>query len=64
MKHAEVNEEIELAKGEPPITAEELLLEIVPLIEEYFVGEFALEKEGMAYSLPNGQRFLITAKEI
>ena len=64
MKHLEVcDEEIELAKGEPPITARDLLLEILPLLKEYFVGEFSMEECGIVYRLPNGQSFCITAKE-
>ncbi len=51
----------DLAKKEPPVTANELLEEIVPLLREYFEGDISLTICGIAYSLPNGQKFIIKA---
>lgn len=49
---------------EPKIQAKELMEEIFPLAEEYFVGETSFDGQGIVYRLPNGQRFRITASEI
>ena len=54
----------ELAKKEPPIASGDLLLEIAPLMEEYFIGEIKLDKESIVYEMPNGQKFRITAKQV
>ena len=56
-----LDEEIELAKGEPSVTGKALLEEILPLMEDYFVGEISLKGNGLVYRMPNGQRFVITA---
>ena len=50
------------AKHEPPVSANDLLAEIEPLLEEYFLGEITIDSEGITYRLPNGQTFLLTAK--
>ena len=64
MRHLTVcDEEVELAKGEAPIKGRDLLLEILPLIQDYFVGEAGLEKDCLVYRMPNGQKFSITARE-
>ena len=59
---SDCDEEVELAKAEPPIRGSELLMEILPLMEDYFVGNLALEQNAIVYRMPNGQRFRITAK--
>lgn len=51
----------EIAKNESPITAEELLGEIAPLIEEYFLGEVRFDGKEIVYRLPNGQKFRLSA---
>ncbi|MDE6302797.1 MAG: hypothetical protein K2M36_04345 [Clostridia bacterium] len=51
-----------LARKEKPINAEQLLYEIVPLIEEYFIGGISLKGNDIVYQLPNGQVFCISAK--
>ncbi len=51
----------DLAKKEPPVTAYELLQEIMPLLSDYFEGDISLTICGIAYSLPNGQKFIIKA---
>lgn len=50
------------AVNENKIGAEQLLKEIQPLIEECFIGEISYENEAIIYSMPNGQKFYITAK--
>lgn len=64
MKYLVVDDEIELAKSEPPIKEKDLLVEILPLMQEYFVGEIALKGHTISYRLPNGQTFRITAHQI
>ncbi len=54
----------EILKNEKPITADELLAEIKPLLDDYFIGEITLYDHGITYSLPDGQKFILTAKEI
>lgn len=54
----------EIAKNEPPVTANSLLEEIKPLFSDYFKGKINSDGDGIIYELPNGQRFLITAKEV
>jgi len=61
MKNEKKNFE-EAAKGEQPITARGLLEEIMPLLDDYFVGEISLSGGSITYILPNGQKFLITAE--
>jgi len=51
----------ELVGKEPPITAKNLLREIFPILQDYFTGDLSLKDSGISYSLPNGQRFIITA---
>lgn len=51
------------AKNEPPVTACDLLAEIMPLLKDYFIGQFSLDGEGIKYTLLNGQRFKIFATE-
>lgn len=50
------------AANEPPVKAEELMEEIFPLLQDYFIGEISLDGDGIVYKLPNGQIFRITAK--
>ena len=54
----------ELLKNEPPIKAESLLCEILPLMEEYFIGNLSFEGRAILYRLPNGQKFKITAQSV
>jgi len=53
----------DLAKKEPPVAANELLEEIAPLLSDYFEGDISLTIFGIAYSLPNGQKFILKAEE-
>ncbi len=52
------------AKKEPPIAADELLAEIKPLLDDYFLGEIQWDGRQITYRLPNGQVFSLTAKEL
>lgn len=64
MKHVtkHMDDERVLARDEAPIQARDLLQEILPLMQDYFVGDITLEKDGILYRLPNGQNFLISVK--
>lgn len=59
----ELDEELELAKKEPPVAAGDLILEILPLMQDYFVGDVTFDKGAITYRMPNGQKFRITAKQ-
>lgn len=52
------------AKKEPPITGGELLAEIKPLLDEYFLGEAVQEGEYLIYRMPNGQTWRLSAEEM
>lgn len=49
----------EIAKNEPPITEYVLLAEVKTLLEDYFIGQITLKDNGITYSLPNGQKFIL-----
>lgn len=63
MKNKALNEKI-VAKNELPVTAQQVLTEILPLLRDYFVGDFSYGGQGILYRLPNGQRFYIAAREV
>lgn len=52
------------AYGEADFTAEELVLEIEPLIKSYFVGKFERNAANIICTFLNGQKFRITAEII
>ena len=54
----------EFAKREPSIAAKELLEEILPLMKDYFEGEMVFTGRAINYIMPNGQGFIITAREV
>lgn len=54
----------ELAKNEPPFPADDLLREIAPLLEDYFVAEVGEKGHAVTLRFPNGQKFKLTAEEI
>ncbi len=56
-----INEELK-AKGETAVSPKGLLEEIAPLLRDYFIGEITLCGDGILYRLPNGQKFIITAR--
>ena len=49
--------------NEPPINASDLLAEIYPLLEDYFVGQITFDGDNITYALLNGQKFAISATE-
>lgn len=51
------------ARDESPITGAQLMAEIAPLVKEYFIGEVVSSDGSVLYTLPNGQKFRLTAKE-
>ncbi|MDE6275934.1 MAG: hypothetical protein K2M75_05280 [Clostridia bacterium] len=60
-------EELEMylrAVLEKTIYSKDLLAEILPLIEEVFIADFELTKEGIILDMLNGQKFKITIEEI
>ncbi len=57
------NEEQE-AKNEPPISASELIAEIKPLLDDYFIGDISFDGEEITYRLLNGQTFLLKAERV
>lgn len=42
----------------------QLLSEIIPLMKDYFVGDILFDDNQIAYTMPNGQTFLISARSI
>ncbi len=52
----------EMAKKEPLVAAKDVLEEIYPLLGDYFEGNIKMENRGIFYSMPNGQKFIISAK--
>ena len=60
-------EEVEMylrAIMEKSIVANDLLMEILPLLEEYFIAEFELTDDNIVIKMMNGQKFKITIEEI
>lgn len=55
---------MEEAAKEKAFSAEELLNQILPLINEYFIGEFGFENGNILCKFPNGQLFHIYAEEV
>ncbi|MGN0805334.1 MAG: hypothetical protein ACI4MS_08125 [Candidatus Coproplasma sp.] len=53
----------ELLRNEPQIKPNDLLAEVIPLLKDYFVGQFTLDGDGITYALLNGQKFTISASE-
>ena len=49
-------------KNEPPVSAEDFLAELLPLLFDYFEGEISFTNGGITYFLPNGQKFILTAQ--
>ncbi len=56
--------EDEYARNEPPVTANEILTDIKPLLENYFNGAITFDGQSITYSLPNGQKFKLSAEEV
>ena len=54
----------EVTLREPSVAAKELLEEILPLMEDYFEGKTVFTGRAINYIMPNGQAFIITAREV
>ena len=52
----------EMAKKESLVEAKDVLEEIYPLLDDYFEGNISMENRDIFYSMPNGQKFIISAK--
>lgn len=52
------------ALNEAKISAANLIEEIKPLLDEVFFGDLSSDGDTIVYTLPNGQKFGISAKEI
>ncbi len=52
------------AAKEPTVKPEEILAELVPLINDYFVGEAEFDGDKITYKLLNGQTVCITAQAV
>ena len=60
-------EELEMylrAIMENPIDANDLLAEVLPLLEDYFIGEFKLTDKHIIMEMLNNQKFKLSIEEI
>ena len=60
-------EELEMylrAIMEKPIEANDLLAEVLPLLEDYFIGEFKLTDKYIIMEMLNNQKFKFSIEEI
>lgn len=60
-------EEVEMylrALIEKNVYSKDLLAEILPLLEEYFIADFELTENDIILKMLNGQKFRITIEEI
>ena len=57
-------EQIIYAAKEESINPENLLWEMKLFLNDYLLGQFKIEDEGMIYEPFNGQKFLVQIKEI
>lgn len=57
-------EQIICAAKEESITPQDLAADILPLIAENLMGEFALEDDCITYAAHNGQKFKILLSEV
>ena len=60
MKQTETKKDLQ----ERGVTVETLMQELACAMDDCFLGEKVYSGEGIAYTLPNGQRFLICVKEM
>ena len=52
----------EMAKKEPLVAAKDVLEEIYPLLGDYFEGNIKMDSRDIFYSMPNGQKIILSAK--
>lgn len=53
----------EECETEPPVSAGSIAEEMEVLLDDYFVGAFRKEGDGIRYELKNGQKFFISVRE-
>lgn len=57
-------EALKLAATENKFGAQDLTGELLPLIESYFIGSFARDGKEIRLNFLNGQRFLLSIREV
>ena len=60
----EENQAILSAKEEKRIYAKDILFEILPLLEEYFISNFEMKDGCLKMAMLNNQKFALTVEEI
>ncbi len=50
--------------NEPPVTAHDFLVELKPILEDFFAGKISIEGNVIMYYLLNGQTFIIKATAV
>ncbi|MDE6474549.1 MAG: hypothetical protein K2L70_05570 [Clostridia bacterium] len=60
----EENQAILSAKEEKRIYAKDILFEILPLLEEYFISNFEMKDECLKMAMLNNQKFALYVEEI
>ena len=63
MKNEQKYEEL-IAANEPPVSPQDLLDEIEPILKDYFVGQFHRGGNGLFYKLPNNQTFVFAVTDL
>lgn len=63
-KLKEDSDAYEELRNEPPFKGEELVEEILPVVGDYFKGEFELDGNAIICKFANGQTFRLKAEEI
>ncbi len=53
-----------IAKNEACFPALNVVQELTPLLEEYFLGSFLARGDAIKLLFPNGQEFILTVSEI
>ncbi len=52
------------AMREERITSHDIATEILPLLNDFFCGEFTATAESISMAMENGQRFQLTVAEV
>lgn len=60
----EEKERVDLLKNEPHFEVSSFVEEILPLLADYFVGEFAFKENAIICSFANGQTVRLAATEV
>ncbi|MGN0768732.1 MAG: hypothetical protein ACI4M8_05160 [Christensenellales bacterium] len=54
----------EAAENESRFSSRDLSEELLPLLDDYFVGDFHLKDDGIVASFLNGQQFILSVNEL